>query len=172
MGSAVEAAASIRQALKAKHITARQVSVRADQYSMGSTIHVRIKDSTVRKAVVEEIANAHEIVHRDSSSGEILCGGNRFVDVGYTEEAFAPLALEIHALLETLELGDGVEYKGGACGHCVTVHLARPTNTGYPEGAIYTARSDGWAQGVEVFAHGKTGCARQVAVILLNGGDK
>lgn len=83
-------AAAIRAALKAKHITSRQVSVRADYYSMGSSIRITIKDPNVRASVVRSIAEPHESIDRDQF-GEILGGGNRFVSVHYD-----------HATLETM----------------------------------------------------------------------
>lgn len=75
-------AKEIRTALKAKGITSRHVSVRTDRYSMGSTLRVTIKDATVSKETVEAIASGHESVRRDEY-GEIMNGGNRYVDVSY-----------------------------------------------------------------------------------------
>jgi hypothetical protein len=158
--SAVEAAASIRQALKAKRITSRQVSVRADQYSMGSTIRVDIKDARIQKAMVEEIAKAHERVDRDSSSGEILCGGNRFVDVHYTSEAIAPIAAEVLALLQTLNEGEGVDYRG--------FRISVPRNA--PHYARFSARHPALREYENVSCHGMEHCARQVADLILSRG--
>src|SRR3990172_7924212 len=98
VSSTVERAAEIRKQLKAKGWTSRQVSVKSDLYSMGSTIRVVIKDAGVPLSVVEAIADAHERIDRDQY-GEILSGGNRFVDVKYSSEALAPLAAEILSLL-------------------------------------------------------------------------
>lgn len=98
----VERAKLIREALKAKGIKARQVSVTCDLYSMGSTIRVRIKDAAVKKAIVEEIANVHERIDRDHMSGEILSGANRFVDVEYTDEAMAAKVAELQPLIDAL----------------------------------------------------------------------
>lgn len=78
-----EHAADIRKALKSQHgWTSRQVSVKTHNYSMGSSIHVTIKDANVPLAVVSAIARKAERIHRDGY-GEILGGGNRFVDVSY-----------------------------------------------------------------------------------------
>lgn len=90
-GSTTDRAAQVRAALKAKGWTSRDVSVRADYYSMGSTLRVVIKNPSVPLAVVEAIANEHESIDRDQW-GEILSGGNRFVDVCYTTTAMDALA--------------------------------------------------------------------------------
>lgn len=90
-GSTTDRAAQIRAALKAKGWTSRDVSVRAEYYSMGSSIHVVIKNPDVPLAPVEAEANAHEKIDRDQW-GDILSGGNRYVHVNYSSEANAALA--------------------------------------------------------------------------------
>lgn len=90
-GSTTDRAAQLRAALKAKGWTSRDVSVRAEYYSMGSSIHVVIKNPDVPFAPVEEAANQHERIDRDGF-GEILSGGNRFVHVSYSPTADAALA--------------------------------------------------------------------------------
>lgn len=90
-GSTTDHAAQLRAALKARGWTGRDVSVRADSYSMGSSIRVVIKNPAVPLAAVQALAQAHERVDRDQW-GEILSGGNRFVDVSYSPEALAALA--------------------------------------------------------------------------------
>lgn len=85
--TAAEDAAAIRKELKTRHgWTSRQISVRADNYSMGSSIHVTIKDASIPSRVVEAIANKAESIDRDQW-GEILSGGNRFVHCGYDSSA-------------------------------------------------------------------------------------
>jgi hypothetical protein len=105
-----ERAAIIRAELKAKHKwTSRDVSVRADHYSMGSAIRIQIKNAAVPLATVKEIASAHESISRDAS-GEILSGGNRYVEVGYSSEAREALAASampaVQAAAEALADGD------------------------------------------------------------------
>ena len=85
-------AAQIRQTLKGKGITSRQVSVRADYFSGGSSIDVRIKDANVSLSLVESIANAHERIDRCHLTHEILSGCNRYVSVSYTSAALDVLA--------------------------------------------------------------------------------
>lgn len=78
--------AAIRAALKARGISSKDVSIRTDYYSGGSSIRIRVKNPNVSAAMVESIANEHENIHRDQF-GDILSGGNRFVFVDYAPEA-------------------------------------------------------------------------------------
>lgn len=80
--SPAEFARLIRTELKSRHgWTSRQVSVKSDSYSMGSSIDITIKAPGISIAAVEEIANGQERIHRCEMTGEILGGGNRFVSV-------------------------------------------------------------------------------------------
>mgnify|MGYP001564267164 FL=1 len=82
-----EHAAEIRETLKREHSwTSRQVSVRAEHYSMGSSIHVEVKDPAIPLPVVKAVAEKAEDIRRDGF-GEILSGGNRYVSVRYSSEA-------------------------------------------------------------------------------------
>jgi hypothetical protein len=110
-----ETAAAIRADLKARGWTARTVSVRNESYSMGSTVHVTIKDPDVPLATVAELARAHEHVHYCESTGEVLCGGNTHVSVSYDRAAIRPVAEAILARLSD-EPGRAVEVgKGWQC---------------------------------------------------------
>lgn len=71
-----ERAAQIRAAYKVAGIKA---SVIASNFSMGSSITVRVLSGSFKRA--EEIANEHESISRCKITGEILSGGNRYVDV-------------------------------------------------------------------------------------------
>lgn len=95
--SCTEAAALIRAALKARGWSSRKVSVRAESYSMGSSLHVVIKDASVPLLEVKAIAEEHERISYDSCSGEILSGGNRFVNVSYSHGVAAPLVWAVEA---------------------------------------------------------------------------
>lgn len=87
--STVEAAADIRKLLKKAYgITSKQVSVRCHLYSMGSSIYIQIHDPAVDLKEVENVANGKEEVRYDES-GDILSGGNRFVDAKYSSKATA-----------------------------------------------------------------------------------
>lgn len=83
-----EYAAEIRAILKHRHgWSSRQVSVRAEYYSMGSSIEVEIKDAAVPLSIVKALAEKAEHVRRCEVSGEILGGGNRYVSVRYSHAA-------------------------------------------------------------------------------------
>ena len=83
-----EQAAAIRAEYKRKYgWTARDISVRIDLYSMGSSIDVRIKNPSVNFEVAKQIAKGAESISRCEISGEILSGGNRYVSVSYSHEA-------------------------------------------------------------------------------------
>lgn len=88
MRTTTEHAATIRDTLKRTHgWTSRQVSVRAEYFSMGSSIHVEIKDPAIPLPVVKAVAEQAEHIRRDEGTGEILGGGNRYVSVRYSSEA-------------------------------------------------------------------------------------
>lgn len=95
-----QAAQEIRNALKAKGINSRAVSVKCDQYSMGSSIRVSIKTLAVSLGDVRSIALKHELVRRDES-GEILGGGNRFISVEYDWARLSEQVAAVAALLPT-----------------------------------------------------------------------
>jgi len=85
--TAAEAAARIRTELKRAHgWTSRQVSVRAENFSLGSAVNVVIKDAAIPLPIVKRIAERAEDIRRDHT-GEILSGGNRYVSVHYSDEA-------------------------------------------------------------------------------------
>ena len=94
--TAAEAAREIRTRLKAAGVPARAVSVRASSYSMGSTISVKILDIAIDFATVKAAANPEEHVRRDEY-GEILGGGNRFVDLSYCDDVLAAVAASLVA---------------------------------------------------------------------------
>jgi hypothetical protein len=85
-------AAEIRADLKAAGIKA---SVRTGR---GGSITVRVKSGSVAKATA--IAQPHEHVRYCEASGEILCGGNRFVSVSASDELIASLVAPILAAAE------------------------------------------------------------------------
>jgi hypothetical protein len=86
--NATEHAAQIRQTLKKSHgWTSRQVSIRAEYFSMGSSIDVIVKDPAIPLPAVKAVAEDAESIRRCEISGEILGGGNRYVSVRYSHEA-------------------------------------------------------------------------------------
>lgn len=101
-----DAAKQIRGALKSElGLTQRDVSVRAQSYSMGSSIKVRLRSNKATLAQVEAIANKHQDVHYDEASGEILSGGNRFVSVEYDSYFLDAEAVRFEPVTEAIEVG-------------------------------------------------------------------
>jgi hypothetical protein len=80
MSNSDRIAAAIRTELKAAKISSRAVNVRVERYSMGSTVHVVVRSASVDFAAVKAIAESRESIRRDES-GEILGGGNVYIDV-------------------------------------------------------------------------------------------
>ncbi len=103
--STTEAAKEIRQTLKKLGYTSRQVSVRAQYFSMGSEITVKIKDITCNFAAIHEIAHAHARIHRCAYSGDILGGGNRYIDVSWDYELFSKAAAPFKQFIESMPEG-------------------------------------------------------------------
>lgn len=91
MATTKESAKALRTFLKKTHgWTARQVSVRCEYFSMGSAVHVTIKDPAVPLAPVKAAASELcERISRCELTGEILSGGNTYLHVGYDEDASA-----------------------------------------------------------------------------------
>lgn len=86
--SAADAAKTIRTNLKKLYgITSRQVSVRSESFSGGSSISISINDPSVDAKEVKNLAEGHESISRCEMTGEILSGCNRYVNVGYSEKA-------------------------------------------------------------------------------------
>lgn len=124
MHPTAERSATIRQQLKKLHgITSRQVSVKSDVYSLGSSIRITINDPAVDIREVQNVANRHERVDRDAYTGEILCGGNRHLFIEYSDEAAAkfqqanPMGIAT-LMLNIDEMGSGpVVLFGGVAHH-------------------------------------------------------
>ena len=88
MKTTTEHAAEIRATLKRAHgWTSRQVSVRAEYFSMGSAIRVQINDPAIPLPAVRTVAQRAESIDRCPITHEILSGGNTYVTVTYSREA-------------------------------------------------------------------------------------
>jgi hypothetical protein len=107
--TALSEEARLRSDLKAAGFNARKVSVRRSRDSL----YITIRDASVALSVVRPIAETYRNVHRDERSGEILCGGNTFVDVEYLDSLIAPVAARIVALLAPADDGRVVGLPGG-----------------------------------------------------------
>jgi hypothetical protein len=116
MASATETAASIRESLKKLGFTGRDISVRAESYLMGSTIHVRVINPRVSLAVARAVAARYEHVRRDDGTGEILGGGNRFVDVEHDRKTLAAAMAPVLDVVLALEVGQSAEVAGRIVG--------------------------------------------------------
>ncbi len=97
--SSARAAKEIRDELRAAGVPARAVSVRSDNFSMGSSVNVEIKSLDVSYAVVEAGASKHDRVSRDGF-GEILGGGNMYVTVRVDDDAINAAAALVEAMPE------------------------------------------------------------------------
>jgi hypothetical protein len=99
--STTQHADNIRKTLKAQHgWTSRDVSVRADRYSMGSSIYVTIRRADIPLAIVEGIAKQAESISRCAITGDILSGGNRYVSVRYDRAATDAIAAKVRPNVE------------------------------------------------------------------------
>lgn len=93
------AAQSIRNDLKAAGYALRAFSIRS---ARTGSVTVEIKDASIPKSRITEIACRHEKIDRDGS-GEILSGGNTFVSVNYAREALEAAGVELTARLRAGE---------------------------------------------------------------------
>lgn len=126
-GSTTDRAAQIRATLKQKGITSKQVSVRADYFSMGSEIRVIVKDPAVKLREVRQIAEAHKRIDYCQITGEILSGCNRYVTVDYSEDAKDAIAeTMLPAIEDALKRTDAREYIESIKGTRYGVALIHP----------------------------------------------
>ncbi len=106
-----DAAKAIRKSLKSElGATARQVSVRCDQYSMGSTIHIEVKDPCINLAEVKRIAEPFAEVRYCEITHEILSGGNMFIRCDYSHDALAETVAMVTTALSGLDRGEIVRF--------------------------------------------------------------
>lgn len=99
----LSAAQQVRNELKTKFgITSRDVSVREENCGYSRSLRVRIKNPKARLLEIKEIATKHERVRYCQYSGEILSGGNFYIDVSVDEKAIDYLT-SIHAEKLNLE---------------------------------------------------------------------
>jgi hypothetical protein len=98
----------LRAALKAAGFNARHVSVRHDH----STLRVTIRDASVSLTQVEAIAGPFESVRRCEATGEILLGGNCYVDCRYDPDLVKPLKAELASLLASAPFDAYVPVRG------------------------------------------------------------
>lgn len=147
----------LRATLKAAGFNARRVSVRHDH----STLRVTLRDATAPIATVRTIANAFRSVRYCEATGEILCGGNTFVEVEYTDELIAPVAAAVSAVLGAAGDGEVVAVGGGF----------RAAKVPRAHGATYPDEVRIWGPGFEL--HNNVACgvewaAKRIAIAYLD----
>lgn len=87
-------ATEIKKLLKAAGIDPRLIRSRLDNYSMGSSLNVKLLSLGIDIEAVQQIlSQAFERVRKCEMTGETLSGGNAFVFVDYHEDALIPDAL-------------------------------------------------------------------------------
>lgn len=101
---------AIRTALKVAGFNARQVSVKDRSYG---DIKVTVRDVTVAISKVEAICASFENVRRCEGSGEILLGGNTYVEVRYADDVVAPVTAAVAAIIRSAQPGVQVQLAGG-----------------------------------------------------------
>lgn len=111
MGSK-DSAAAMRVAFKAKGWSARKVSVRVRGCGYSSAIDVSIRDASVAKRDVEAIAFEHRSVRYCHMSGEVLMGGNCYVDVEYAHGILDGVKAEIAEAIKDIEAGEVRDVRG------------------------------------------------------------
>jgi hypothetical protein len=152
----------VRAALKAAGYGARQVTVRDGGNYMYSSLKVTIRDACVRISAVEAIARRHEDVRRCETSGEILSGGNTFVEVAYLDAITEPLVSAIEARLLATSNGEIVEVAGARMS--IDFDRSRPA-------AQHHAEVTRWDdEHGSRFCSGVRHAARQLAVAWLDRG--
>lgn len=84
----------LRAAYKRRGWNRTAISVRNSYYSLGSSMRVEIKrpDLVTDYGEAERLANAGESISRCEMTGEILSGGNRYVDFAFSDEALKMIA--------------------------------------------------------------------------------
>jgi len=103
--TAAQDAAKIRTELKSRYgWTSRQISVKSDTFSMGSSIDVTIKATGIKLADVKAIAEQFDRVRRCEVTGDILGGGNRYVNVQFDWEFLGTLAKRFELMLDELPI--------------------------------------------------------------------
>jgi hypothetical protein len=110
--TAAEDAATIRKRIKSElGYGPKLVSVRCSNYSMGSSVKVTIRAGGLDCAKIRSIALLAEHIDRCPYSGDILSGGNRYVECGLDWQLVDALAdklkPEIENALDVLEPGVG-----------------------------------------------------------------
>lgn len=120
--SITEKAAIVRKSLKEIGITSKQVSVKSAYSGYDDKLTINIKDLTVSRQAVENIARQFEEYERDERSGEILQGGNTYIFIDYDYDARRAAASEMMKQAE--EIVNSKDYGIVArCGELEVVYI-------------------------------------------------
>lgn len=147
---------SVRAALKTAGFNARQVTVKAPSYQ---SIKVTVRDGAVSLSKVRAIALSFEVVRRCEASGEILGGGNTFVDVEYADAVVAPVADVVEALLMSAPEGQRVRLAGGI----TAARYGQATGAQWDE-----VRAEIPGEAVDLYAVGIRHGSKRIAVAYLD----
>ena len=108
------AAQHIRNDLKAAGFKLKLFSVRS---SKTGSVTVEIRDASIAKSRITEIASRHEHIDRDNATGEILAGGNTFVTVRYARDVLAAAGAELTLRLRAGEREFGTVHVEATSAH-------------------------------------------------------
>lgn len=84
----------VKTALKDAGIDTKLISVVYHSYSMGSSIKITLKSFEIDRDAVEKVAQAYEDIRKCEATGEILGGGNQYVQVSYDWKLKTPTEIE------------------------------------------------------------------------------
>lgn len=77
----------LKQYLKENGIETKNVSIRHSYFGYSDGFDVTIKDISIGRKEVEHLLKKYESIDRDEMTGEILAGGNTYVNVDYDYDA-------------------------------------------------------------------------------------
>jgi hypothetical protein len=149
-------AQSLRAALKSAGFNARRVTVRENY----STLYVTIRDAWASLTEVKAIAEKFRVVHHCEATGEILGGGNTFVDVRYTDELVEPAKAAILVVLDPAPDDQWVT----VLGDFRAVKVSRQAGATYPD----EVRIEGPGFDGNAMASGVGWAAKRIAIAFLD----
>jgi hypothetical protein len=150
-------AQKVRAALKANGYSSKFVSVKQD----GCSVKVTIRSKDVRISDIKAIADTFRDVRYCEGSGEILSGGNTFVDVVYHDDVLAPLVAKILPIVQ------------GAKVPTYVIPGVRVTCHDESEYGSHNANVFTWADGEDCgsfFCVGTAHAAERLAIMALDRG--
>lgn len=150
----------LRAVLKTAGYKSTQVSVKQSPCTYSTSLRVTIRTAAIKHSEIKALAERFESVRRDEYSGEILLGGNTYLEVAYSEEALDSLTDEIEPTIMGLQPdGHAVEVRGlnivwCAGSDCITV----------------LAHDDERDERIHAYGKADRCTARRIAAMIANGG--